>query len=81
MQLAKDDYFLYYTRKACSPFLKSQNPFLKFIKELMVTPLTNFTGLSLYYQLYLVEIFHVKFLTKAGHYLSMVRDLFQFYEI
>ena len=38
----------------------------------MVTPLTNFTGLSLYYQLYLVEIFHVKFLTKAGHYLSMV---------
>ena len=38
----------------------------------MVSPLTNFTGLSLYFQLYLVEIFHVKFYTKLGHYLCMV---------
>ena len=40
----------------------------------MVSPLTNFTGLSLYFQLYLVEIFHVKFYTKLGHYLCMVSN-------
>ena len=69
--LAEDDFFLYYTRRACRPFLESENPLIKFIREVMVTPLTNFTGLSLYYQLYLVEIFHVKFVTKLGHYLCM----------
>lgn len=76
VQLAKDDFFLYFTRKSCNPFFKSQNPVLRLIRELMVTPLTNFTGLSLYFQLYLVEIFHVKFFTKFGHYLCMVRMWF-----
>ncbi|XP_028410100.1 uncharacterized protein LOC114532723 [Dendronephthya gigantea] len=70
-QLAEDDFFLYYTRRTCRPFLESNNPVIKFIRELMVSPLTNFTGLSLYFQLYLVEIFHVKFYTKLGHYLCM----------
>ena len=69
--VADDDFFLYYTRRACRPFFESENPLIKFVREIMVTPLTNFTGLSLYYQLYLVEIFHVKFFTKLAHYLCM----------
>ena len=52
--------------------IRSQNCFTRFWAMFFVAPLTNVTGLSLYYQLYLVEIFHLKFKTKFGHYICMV---------
>jgi hypothetical protein len=43
----------------------------KIIQFVFVTPLTNVTGLSLYYQLYLNEIFHTRFPTRLGHFTFM----------
>ncbi|XP_078366136.1 uncharacterized protein LOC144650355 isoform X2 [Oculina patagonica] len=55
----------------CDPIMRPTNCFTRFLAMFLVAPLTNVTGLSLYYQLYLLEIFHLRFLTKFGHYLCM----------
>ena len=60
----------------CDRLLRARNPFTRFWARFFVAPLTNVTGLSLYYQLYLVEIFHIRFLTKLGHYIFMVQYVF-----
>ena len=59
-------------RPCCDPIMRSRNCFARFLAMFFVAPLTNVTGLSLYYQLYLTEIFHLRFATKFGHYIFMV---------
>lgn len=59
-------------RTCCDSIMRSTNCFARFWATFFVAPLTNVTGLSLYYQLYLTEIFHLKFGTKLGHYVCMV---------
>ncbi|KAJ7394304.1 hypothetical protein OS493_000106 [Desmophyllum pertusum] len=61
----------WWRRHCCDPMMRSRNCFTRFWAAFFVAPLTNVTGFSLYYQLYLAEIFHQRFLTKLGHYLFM----------
>ncbi|KAK3749570.1 hypothetical protein QZH41_019714, partial [Actinostola sp. cb2023] len=58
-------------KNCCSRILRSNKFIPKFIATFFVAPLTNVTGLSLYYQLYLSEIFHTKFWTRLIHYFCM----------
>ncbi|EFA86543.1 hypothetical protein PPL_00342 [Heterostelium album PN500] len=52
-------------------FLFGNNVIGRAIGFIFVTPLTNLTGLSLYYQLYLNEIFHTHFMTRLAHFVLM----------
>lgn len=63
----------FWRQSCCDSLLRSKNCFARFWAKFFVAPLTNVTGLSLYYQLYLTEIFHLRFGTKLGHYICMVR--------
>lgn len=48
-----------------------KGPVANFLGFIFVAPLTNLTCFSLYYQLYLNEIFHVNILTRLGHFIFM----------
>lgn len=61
----------FWRHSCCDSLLRSRNCFARFWATFFVAPLTNVTGLSLYYQLYLTEIFHLRFGTKMGHYICM----------
>jgi len=60
---------------ACECFvaqdLENQTCIQRLVGRIFVVPLTNLTGFSLYYQSYLTEIFHTRFLTKLSHYSMM----------
>ena len=62
----------FWRHSCCDSLMRSKNCFARFWATFFVAPLTNVTGLSLYYQLYLTEIFHLRFGTKLGHYICMV---------
>lgn len=52
-------------------FPKKQTTVSKLLNRIFVTPLTNVTFFSMFYQLYLNEIFHTKFYTRLTHIVNM----------